>query len=158
MAPAASRTSKRFKAGAQVDNAKPEIAQRAQRRVVVGEEAIQPIHHRCGEGAVEPPPALVALKLSRRADIEPEPRRLDDGLGERRHIAHADIKALPRERMHDMRGIADQRQPIRHEASRELQIEREGLAQGRATRDVAKPRGRSAVASSDEESRIAGTP
>jgi len=45
-----------------------------------------------------------------------EAMRVDDELGQRRDIAHAEIPALPGDRMDDMRGIADQREALRRVA------------------------------------------
>ena len=52
---------------------------------------------------------------------------LDDRLGQRRDVAQAKIEPLPGERMDDMGGVADQRQPFGDEASRDLEAERKGL-------------------------------
>ena len=131
MAPAASLTRKRFNGGARSTRPSPRSRSVAQRRAVVGEQAIEPIHHRGREGAVEAAPARVALERRRGADIEPEPRGLDNRLGERGNVAHADIEPLSRERMHDMRGVADQREPVGHEGARDLHVERKGLARTR---------------------------
>jgi hypothetical protein len=105
-----------------VDEAEPEIADRPQRHAVIGEEAVQTIHHRGGEGAVETPPALIALKRRCRADVEPETERLDDRFSEGRDVAHADIEALAGKRVHCMRRIADQREAIGDEGPRHLKL------------------------------------
>src|SRR6185312_1941049 len=80
------------------------------------------------EGAVEPPPALIALERTGCPDIEPEPRALDDDLGERRHVAEPDIETLPGKRMDGVGSVADKRQPLGHEAAGDLKVERERLA------------------------------
>ena len=81
--------------------------------------------HRHG---VEAPPALIALEHIRAAGIEPEPRRIDDRFGQRRDIAQAHVEPLPGDRMNDMRGIADQREPLGDERARGEQAERKGAA------------------------------
>ena len=82
---------------------------------------------------VEAPPALVSRERRGRARIEAEPHLADDRLGERRHVAQAEVQALPGERMDDMRRVADEREPLADEAPRDLEAERKGLgARGEA--------------------------
>ena len=121
-----------------IDEAEAEIAQSPQRRAVVGEQAVQSVHHRGREGAVETTPALVTLKHDRAADIETETRGFDHGLRERRDVAQPDIEPLPRQRMHHMRRVADEHEPVRRKGARDLHVEREGLP-GAGKRDVTEP-------------------
>ena len=44
--------------------------------------------------------------------IEAEPSRVGDRFRQRRDIAQAHVQSLPGNRMNDVRGIADQRQPL----------------------------------------------
>ena len=75
---------------------------------------------------VEPPPALVAFEHRGRADVEAEAIRLDDGLGQRRNVAEAEIEALAGDRVDAVGGIADQRQALGDEGARQRQAERKG--------------------------------
>ena len=61
---------------------------------------------------VEAAPALVAVEQLRVAEIEAEPRALDQHLGERGGVAEAEIEALAGDRMDAVRGVADQREPL----------------------------------------------
>jgi len=104
------------------DETKTEIAQYSERRAVVGKQPVQSVHHRRRKRAIEPPPALVTLKLWRVAEIQSESRALDDDLGEGSHVAHADIETLAGERMHHVRCVPDQRQTVSDEVSRDLKV------------------------------------
>ena len=88
--------------------------------------------------------------------IEAEPGASTMRLGQRRHVAHADIEPLPRERMHGVRGIADQREPIGHEAARDLHVERKGLART-GEGDLAETEAE-ALAELGEKARLRRTP
>src|SRR6266700_3791409 len=52
------------------------------------------------------------------ADVANKPQRIDDRFRERRHIAQPHVETLARDRMDDVRGIADQRQPLADEGAR----------------------------------------
>ena len=60
----------------------------------------------------EPAPALIALQHVRRAEIEAEPRRIDDHFGQRRDVLQSHIEPLAGDRMDDVRGVADQRDAL----------------------------------------------
>ena len=81
---------------------------------------------------VEAAPALVAREQLRVAEIEPEPLALDQHLDQRRDVAEADIDALPRDRMDAVRGVADQREPVRRDLRGMVEAER--IARPRAER------------------------
>src|SRR5207245_2116814 len=49
--------------------------------------------------------------------INAEPRGIDDDLRKRRDIPQAHVEPLARDRMNDMRGIPDQRQPLADEGA-----------------------------------------
>ena len=95
---------------------------------LVGEQPVQAVGRDAHGHGVEAPPALIALEHVRRADIEPEPRGVGDRFGQRRDVAQAHVEALPGDRMNDVRGVADQRQPLGDEAARGEQAERKGAA------------------------------
>ena len=65
---------------------------------------------------------------------------VDHRLGQRRHVAIAEVEALARDRMDAVGGIADKRQARLDEAARHRQAEREGL------RRVDHPHGAEAMA------------
>src|SRR5207244_3557635 len=71
--------------------------------------------HRHG---VEAAPALIAVEYIHLSGIHAEPRRIDDGFGKGRDILQAHIEALPRDRVNDVRGVADQRQPVADKGAR----------------------------------------
>ena len=133
--PAASTASSRFNGDSLIDNAQPEIAGEAQRREIVGEQAVQRIHAEARSNDVEAARALVGLKRRRVARIEADPHALDDRLGQRRDVAQAEVEPLPRQRMDDVGGVGDQRQPLGDEAPREAERERNRFdARGEAQR------------------------
>src|SRR5262249_26325480 len=74
------------------------------------------------------PPALVAAQDFDRAEVEPEPRRLDHRLGKGRRVAEAQIEALPRDRMNAVRRVAEKRKARPHEVACERQPKRIGGA------------------------------
>ena len=74
------------------------------------------------------PPALVAPQHFERADVEPEPVRVDDRLRQRRGVAEAEIEPLPGDRMDAVRGVAEKREARAHEIARQRQAERIGAA------------------------------
>ena len=76
----------------------------------------------------EPPPALVALEHGERANVEAETRRVDHDFGQRGHVAKAQVEALAGDRVHAVRGIADEREAIRHQRAGEMHVERPGAA------------------------------
>ena len=61
---------------------------------------------------VEAAPALVAREQLGIAEVEAEPRALDQHLGQRGGVAEAEIEALAGDRMDAVRGVADQREPL----------------------------------------------
>ena len=69
-----------------VDQPESDIAHQAQHIGLVREQPVEPVGRNPHRHRVEAPPALIALQHIRAADIEPEPRRIDDRLGERRDI------------------------------------------------------------------------
>ena len=101
---------------------------RAERPEIVGEEAVQHVGRDAHLERVVAPPALVAPQHLERADVEPEPVRVDDRLGQRRGVAKAEIEALPGDRMDAVRGVAEQREARPHEIARQRQAERIGAA------------------------------
>ena len=81
--PAASRMNRRLRSGQPIDQAEADVARQAQHIGAVGEQPVEPVGGEPHRHGVEAPPALVALQHVGRARIEPEPRRIDDHLGER---------------------------------------------------------------------------
>ena len=74
----------------------------------------QPVEHVDGAAhqiVLAAPPAFVAPQDALRARIFALRQALGEHIGQRRRIEQAEVRALPRERMHDVRGIADQRHP-----------------------------------------------
>ena len=108
--PAASRMNTRLSAGMRSTRPRPTSRDQPQHIGAVGEQPVEPVGGDAHRHGVEAPPALVALEHIGRADIEAEPRRVDDRLGQRRDIAQAHVEALPGDRMNDVRGVADQRE------------------------------------------------
>src|SRR5262249_38217592 len=119
-----------LEAGRVVDGGEAEIARELQRRGVMGEEPGWAGGHRRAGQAVEAPPALIAAQKIAAAEVEAEAMRIDQKLGQRRDVAHAEIPALPGDRMDDMRRIADQREALRGIALGLDQPERKGPAAG----------------------------
>ena len=68
---------------------------------------------------------VVAEDILRVDRVEAEPGGVGNGLGERRHVAQAHVKALPGDRMDDVGGIADERDAIGDERARHRQPARE---------------------------------
>jgi hypothetical protein len=62
---------------------------------------------------VEAAPALVAGEQLRVAEVEAEPRALDQHLGQRGGVAEAEVEPLAGDRMDAVGGVADQREPLR---------------------------------------------
>src|SRR5579872_4128052 len=101
-----------------VDEAKPDVTHGAQQRRPVREQEVERVGGNAHRHGVEPPPALVALEHILLPEIDPEPRRVDHNFGQGRDVLQSHVESLARDRMDDMRGIADQRQPLRDEGAR----------------------------------------
>ena len=95
-----------------VDDAQAEVARQAQRREIVGEQPVQRVHAEARCDDVEAARALVGLERRRVARIEAEAHALGDDLGERGDVAQAEIEPLPRQRMHDVGGVGDERDAL----------------------------------------------
>ena len=115
--PAASRMKNSFSAGSRSTSPKPDIAHEPQHIRLVGEQPVEAVGRNAHRHGVEAPPALIALEHRRAAGIEAEPHRVDHRFRQRRDIAQSHIQSLPRDRMDDMRGVADQRDALGDEAS-----------------------------------------
>src|SRR5581483_3200880 len=102
-----------------VDETKTDIAHRAEQRRFVGEQEIERIGGNAHCHGVETPPTLVALEHTGFSNIHAEPRRIDHHLGQRCDILQPNVETLAGYRMNDMRGVADQREPIGDEGSRD---------------------------------------
>ena len=109
-----------------VDEAEADVADRAQRGDVVGEQPVEHVGGHAHLDRVEAAPALVALEHVERADVLAEPVGLDDRFGKRRGILEAEIEALPGDRVDAVRGVAGQREARRDESARQRQAERPG--------------------------------
>ena len=94
--------------------------------MIIREEPVQPVRHRPEQNRIKPPRFLVSVQHRHCSDIETEPRRLDNPLGQHRHITQADIQPLPRYRMHHMRRIPDKREPLPDKPPRNPEIQRIG--------------------------------
>ena len=68
--------------------------------------------HRLHQGIVAAPPALVAAQRRSRSDIAAKVARSADDFGESRRIEQSQVHALARKRMHDVSGVAGQRDTI----------------------------------------------
>ena len=79
---------------------------------------------------IERAPTFVAVEQLAVAEIEPEPRALDQHLRQRRRVAKAEVHALPGDRVDGVRGIAGQRQPLVGHPRRVMEAERIGRARG----------------------------
>ena len=77
--------------------------------------------HRHG---VEAAPALVAFEHVGLSEIHAEPRGIDDDFGQRGDILQAHVEPLPRDRVDDMGGVADQREALGDEGARDEIAER----------------------------------
>src|SRR5829696_9156737 len=95
----------------------PDIANQADRVAVVREQPVQPVRRNSHRHRVEPAPALIMRKNVLAADIEAEPGCIDDAIHERRRIAYAQVQPLARDRVDDMRGVPDEREPLRDEGA-----------------------------------------
>ncbi len=126
--PAASPMKSDFNFGSRSTMPSPKSRKRAHRRKIVGEEPVQDVGHHAHLPGVVAPPHLVATQHFERADVEPEPVRVDDRLGERRRVAEAHVEPLPRDRMDAVRGVAEKREARSHEIARQRQAERIGGA------------------------------
>ena len=94
-------------------------------------DAVDPGQRIGGEGdrqRVERAPALVAVEQLRVAEVEPEPRALDQHLRQGRGVAKAEIEALPGDRVDAVRGVADQREPLGGDLRGMVKAERIGRA------------------------------
>ena len=89
-----------------------------------GEQEVERVGRKPHRHGVEPPPALIALEHVGLAEIDAEPRGIDDHFGKRRDILQAHIEPLAGDRVNHMRGVADQRQPLADEGARDEIAER----------------------------------
>ena len=92
---------------------------------------------------VEPPPFLIARQHQLAGIILAPPRRVGKHINQRAHIAQPGIQPLPRDGMHPVRRIANEHQPLAHEALGNRQVQRIGEAfplQPDLPEEIAKPR------------------
>ena len=125
--PAASAASRRFSGDNRSTTRKPKSRAKRKRREIVGEQAVQRVHAEARRHDVEAAGALVGLQRRRVARIEAEPHALDNCFSQSCDVAQAEVEPLPRQRMNDMGGVGDQRQPFGDEAPREAERERNGF-------------------------------
>src|SRR4051812_3316225 len=111
-----------------LDEAEADVPDEADRVRIVREEPVEPVGRHAHRHRVEAPPALVPLQDVWRADIEPERGRVGDAFGQRGNVANAEIEALPRDRVDDMRGVADEGQSVGDEGPGDLHRQRIGAA------------------------------
>src|SRR5690606_36383536 len=90
------------------------------------EEAGETIGCETDHQIVEPAPVLVTREESRVAEVEPEPRAVDEYFGERCDVAKAKVEPLPRNRMDAVRCVADERDPVGHDLCAVVETERIG--------------------------------
>ena len=126
--PAASATKQLLQGRHALDQPEAEVAGGAQHREVVGEQPVERVEGGRRQRRVEPAPALVALERGERADVEAEPGRIGDHLGQRRHVAQAEVEALAGDRVHAVRRVADEREAVGHQRARQMHVERPGGA------------------------------
>ena len=69
---------------------------------------------------------MVAIQQLPIAKVEADARAFDQDLRKRGGIAEAEVQALARDRMDGMRGIADQREPLRRNLRRMVKPKRVG--------------------------------
>ena len=103
---------------------RPRSRDEAQHVGAIGEQPVETVGGKSHRHGVEAPPALIALEHARCSRIEPEPRRIDDHFGESGHVLEPHVEALPGDRMNDVRGIADQRDAVGDEGTRDEEAER----------------------------------
>jgi len=110
---------------AAVHHREPVLGEARQRAAAVREQPVEKID--CGRhrGNLALAPSLVGPQHAERAGILAGGSRRRHGLRERRRIEQAEVDALPGERMHDVRGIADERDALRDVARCGESAERE---------------------------------
>ena len=105
---------------------------------------VEPVGRNAHRHGVETPPALIAVEHGVSARIEAEPHGVDDHFGKRGHILEPHIEPLPRDRMDDMGGVADQRDAIGDERARDRKPERKNAARA-DRRDLAEMQAEAAL-------------
>src|SRR3546814_18331621 len=73
--------------------------------------------------------------LRRIAEVEPEPRTLDDHFGQRRDVAQAKVEPLPRDRVNAVRRVADERDAVgddRRAVMKAERIDRKSVVEGKS--------------------------
>ena len=73
---------------------------------------LMPVGRRHDRERIEAAPAFVAGEQLRVAGLQPQPHAVGQHLDQRADIAQAEVEPLPGDRVHAVRGIADQRQPL----------------------------------------------
>ena len=84
-------------------------------------EAVGRAHH---HKRIECAPFLVFLEHLRSSQIEAEPQRFIEHFDQRADIAQTKVEALARDRMHAVRAVADQREPVVDDFCGMLEAER----------------------------------
>src|SRR6185437_2054588 len=87
-----------------------EIANRADGRDIVGEQARQRVGRGGKRKGIEAPPALIALQYIELPEIESQPRGIENDLRQRGRILEPEIQPLTRDRMDAMRRVACERE------------------------------------------------
>ena len=86
-APPASAISMSFKSGGAIDDPEPKVAHKAQRRKIVGKDAIEGVEPEAARRDVEAALTLVGRKGAKSAGIKAEAHLADNRLGERGDVA-----------------------------------------------------------------------
>ena len=135
--PAACRANSFFSGGKRstIDNAAPRAT--ASGSHVAAEYALDRVERVGRQRIVAAAAALVAAQHELGGEIAFRFARVDQRVGQFGGVAQAEVHALPGQRMHDMRGVAGQREARRDVAFREQQAQRNRDAFGRR-RDVAE--------------------
>ena len=147
--------SARRSAGSRSTSAEAEVAPEAEQRIVVREQPVDPVGRRRQRRDVEAAPARVAVEHVRRADVLAAAGAADHHLGQRRHVAQAEVQPLPGQRMDAVRRVADQRQPRAGAALRQREPERIAVARARRARSRRGSRRTAAAAPRDTPPRRA---
>ena len=116
------------------ERAEAEPAQQPGRQQVGREQAVEAVGQADHQAGIGLAPAVVADQDLAAAEVLPGARGIDQDLGERGDVAHAEIEALGVDRVDRMGGIADQRDARRGEAGARAGRTTDSRSGGRGSR------------------------
>src|SRR5215467_11126001 len=91
-----------------INDPEAKIAGKAQRSEFVGKEPVQPIGNTGQNEAVKAAPAFVTLENVETAEVEAEPRRIENSLGEGGNVFQSKVEPLTGQWMNGVGGIANE--------------------------------------------------